>query len=554
LRRFWVYRTTEVDAAVNLCRKALKAKEDDDDARRVALESQTELKKGEAMLADAAQHAAKQRDAKSLREKDAVTDRLIKLAEENEGKVRDAAFKKVEYRMLVKAAGKTVRALDSGLYGERVKDWGPEEVAGVEGEGGGDGGGEEGGEGEAVAEGEEPTSRLETETNTPPEAAPENPEATPEPPAEEAPPAEEEPAAEEKEEQQPPSAPPSQPPSRPGTAPKTPATPVDKMAPHPPIDWHGSGQNLVDHIIELAAAVLSKEKEEDDAATAIIEAEAAKKKAHDKEQKKKGRKGRGDKADRKAKRKHHREEVHGVRIEEKIKEDTVGTGGTDVRASERKAHTGAPPLTPAQVLASSSKFKLSLAVGNELKLGFSIAGKGDYTVNTTVPRGKWVHISYVAFKPPKKRVACYMDGRLIGYEDGVKCYLPMQRIGALSHTLQGFVQEVRYWAVQRTKEEIKQYVARAAGAKRARKRRRDCASGAERTSRRGTRSDVCGNASASRASAEEWEDPAARTPLGPRRSDPARTPPLGPHRSDPAARTPPLGPRRSDPAARTPPL
>lgn len=92
------------------------------------------------------------------------------------------------------------------------------------------------------------------------------------------------------------------------------------------------------------------------------------------------------------------------------------------------------------------------------QLGFSVAGKGEYTVNTSVPRGEWVHIAYVAFKPPKKRVAIYMNGRLIGYEDGVKCKLPMEKIGSDSHCLQGFIQEARYWATQRSKGELKKYM------------------------------------------------------------------------------------------------
>ena len=50
-----------------------------------------------------------------------------------------------------------------------------------------------------------------------------------------------------------------------------------------------------------------------------------------------------------------------------------------------------------------------------------------------------------------------MNGRLIGYEDGVRCSLPMDKIGSASHCVQGFIQEVRYWATQRSKQELRSF-------------------------------------------------------------------------------------------------
>ena len=327
---FWIYRTTAADASVNLIRKTLKARADDDASRKAAATSQVEMLKGEEMLANAAQKAAKDRDAKSVREKDAVTEELIALAENNEKCLRDTAFKRVEYSMLVKAATKTIRELESNQYDELVNDLGPEfvvEEAAVETVAATavSVAVEEEGEGVSEAAPFDEPSRLETETNVPvlEEEEEEATAAT---------------AAEAEAEAEavavfaaPPSAPssrptspalfatPSSPPatatatgSRPGTRAKT---PVDKMAPHPPIDWHGNGQSLVDHVFALAAAVRSSEQAEEDAITAETAADAAKKKARESELKKSGKgkgkgKGKGgSKADRKEKRKNHRETV-----------------------------------------------------------------------------------------------------------------------------------------------------------------------------------------------------------------------------------------------------
>ena len=60
---------------------------------------------------------------------------------------------------------------------------------------------------------------------------------------------------------------------------------------------------------------------------------------------------------------------------ESLQQKTLGTGGIDV-------------------LASSDKIQLSLAVGKNMRPGFSILGKGDYSVGTQeVPREKWVGYS-----------------------------------------------------------------------------------------------------------------------------------------------------------------
>ena len=61
-------------------------------------------------------------------------------------------------------------------------------------------------------------------------------------------------------------------------------------------------------------------------------------------------------------------------------------------------------------------------------------------MNIDLPRGEFVHVAYVAFAPPKKRVAIYVNGRLIGYQDGVKLSLPMEFIGSKENCLQGMVQ------------------------------------------------------------------------------------------------------------------
>ncbi|GMH56465.1 hypothetical protein TL16_g02140 [Triparma laevis f. inornata] len=368
---FWVYRSSARECAMNTTRKALEAGEKKEELAEVAQESMKMLLKGEQMLAELAQRVAKKRSPELMREKERVTEQLIDMAKDNEAKIRAAAYKKIEYRMLVKASSKCLIEYDK----------------------------EEGSELDKLVVNLVLDAHL---PNTPPATA---------------------------------------------ASSNRPFTVGNKMDPPPPIEWHGNGRSLMQHIHAEALLVNVNEKMEEDEIASSAEAkaaarkaeQAAKEKAQKGNKKGKGRRGKADKADRKERRKKHREEVHGVRLEEQIRLETIGTGGVDL-------------------LASSARSKLGLNHTKEGKLGFSVAGKGEFTVNTRVPRGEWVHIAYVAFKPPKKRVAIYMNGRLIGYEDGVKCNLPMDKIGSDSHCVQGFVQEVRYWATQRSKVEIKKYM------------------------------------------------------------------------------------------------
>eukprot|EP00957_Ditylum_brightwellii_P119873 9146901-Ditylum_brightwellii.AAC.1 len=89
------------------------------------------------------------------------------------------------------------------------------------------------------------------------------------------------------------------------------------------------------------------------------------------------------------------------------------------------------------ILASSKKFQLFVAKGNDDKPGFSINGKGIHTFDVQIPRDEWVHIAYVAANPPKKKISLYVNGRFCGRKDGEKCSLPMECIFADKDTFHG---------------------------------------------------------------------------------------------------------------------
>lgn len=503
---FWVYRAPTLECAITTCRKAMEAKGEKEKLQKIAEESNKNLQKGEEMLAELAMRVAKKRTTEIMKEKEKVTEQLIIMAKENEDKIRAAAHKKVVFRMLIKDASRLCKDMDKEKvnYDLLVNDLGPEESDAVVEV-------EETEEEKArkadelalskitqeereavlryrkmletkkplqavehmmvqegmdkeylealvfpknmlveeeqavVAEGAkipilaEETKRSETETNTPnPSVAADvtfDPNMIPKTP--------DVPYSTQLDSQ------------IEGTPPATaassnrPFTATDKMAPPPPIDWHGDGTSFVQYIHTEALQVSMFERQEEESlqASAHAKAEAKRIEKEEREAMAKGKgkgkkvgKGKRSKADRKDKRKKHREEVHGVRLEEQIRQETVGTGGIDI-------------------CASSKKFKLALALGAAGKPGFCVAGKGEYTMDTTqtVPRGRWVHMTYVA-EEKRGRVLIYVDGRCIGYRDHVKCALPMKFIGSDSHSMQGFIQEVRYWAVARNKAEIRQYM------------------------------------------------------------------------------------------------
>ena len=508
---FWVYRSSTLECAINTCRKALAAKDKRDELHDISESSKMNMLKGEEMLADLAKKVAKNRSPDVMKEKERVTEQLIQMAKENEDKIRAFSQKKMEYRMLIKASSRLLRELDGesvpmdsvvnditpaesgappevkfaadadaepepessqkvdkdelalsklsederaavlryrkmlkmkhprqvvlhtmvqeGFDNEYMEDliFSPQQADSAAQEEEEDGDGEDEMKAGLATEPAPEPKRSETETNTPHDAE--------QPSSEEAPKTPDVPYSVQLDAQL------AGPPPDTAASSNRPFTTSNKMAPPPPIDWKGDGNSFAQFIHAEALGVSTREKEEEASLAATIqgkiEAKEEAERAKGKDAKaKKGRRGRNNKAERKEKRKKQREDVHGVRLEEKIRLETVGTGGLDI-------------------LSSSKKYRLALSVGAEGKVGFSVAGKGEYTVNTVVKRGRWTHIAYVAFKPPKKRVVIYVDGRLIGYEDGVKCYLPFDKIGSDTHCLQGFVQEVRYWGTQRSKHELR---------------------------------------------------------------------------------------------------
>lgn len=301
------------------------------------------------MLAELAQRVAKNRSAELLREKERVTEQLIDMAKENEAKIRAAAYKKVEYRMLIKAASKCVIEFDreEGSDVEKlVVNLGPEveeqdcldELPVVKEEK------EEKKANEVVVAG---GSRMETETNVPEGAGEEKQEVERED--------DHKPGSAESEQEGPPKTPATpdvpysevldahlqQTPPQTAASSNRPFTAHSKMDPPPPIEWHGDGASLMRHIHAEALLVSVNEKMEEDEIASSAEAKAAAKKEAEAEAKAKkkgkgkgkGRKGKADKSERKERRKKHREEVHGVRLEEQIRLETIGTGGMDLLAS-----------------------------------------------------------------------------------------------------------------------------------------------------------------------------------------------------------------------------
>lgn len=127
-------------------------------------------------------------------------------------------------------------------------------------------------------------------------------------------------------------------------------------------------------------------------------------------------------------------------LNEKVQREISGRGSLDIIASSEK------------------KIQLSLAVGADEFVGFSIAGQGDYSVNAYVPRGRWTHVAYVACGTPKREVSIYVEGSLAGRVKGVECCLPGEMLFAKQHPLSGCVQEIRYWACKRSKRELNQWM------------------------------------------------------------------------------------------------
>jgi len=310
-----------------------------------AVDAAANLSTGETLLAIVAKDAADSRDAISLRKKDEVTERLIVLAETNENAVRASAFSKVAFRMLIKASRKVLGEMkkENLDFDDLVTNL--EEVK------------------------EEKEDDLQFEEKAAEETKAEEKEEEKEEKEEEKEEVEDKEKKKESEQEKPekieeipiirPDTTASSFSNRPLTAPLFNDADSQNGNPYhgtPRISWTGNGQNLVDRIYELAERAAKDKKTEE-------EEEKAGDPQHDDhnnhgdKKKKKGKKGKDRKEEKKNKRRAHREEVHGLKLEDVIKKETIGLGGLDV-------------------LASSKNARLGLNFAAEGRVGFSVAGKG----------------------------------------------------------------------------------------------------------------------------------------------------------------------------------
>ena len=107
-----------------------------------------------------------------------------------------------------------------------------------------------------------------------------------------------------------------------------------------------------------------------------------------------------------------------------------------------------------QVPATRDKATLEGAVKEKyFSVGFSRLGEADHAFGFECPRGRWVHLAFVASAPPKRRVSLFADGRMVGFCDE-RCKLPMHYLGGKDQAAQCSLQEVRIWKSARSRTEL----------------------------------------------------------------------------------------------------
>lgn len=135
---------------------------------------------------------------------------------------------------------------------------------------------------------------------------------------------------------------------------------------------------------------------------------------------------------RKAKRKQKHEEKFGKSIETRVAEEVGKRGGVET-------------------LFGSDKAMFQLEMGPKDKVGIKVAGKEEAIFNYRCPRERWVHLSFVA---DATGVILLENGQPASRLGDVTVRLPMREIGGRETACQCLMQELRYWKVKRSKEDL----------------------------------------------------------------------------------------------------
>lgn len=142
------------------------------------------------------------------------------------------------------------------------------------------------------------------------------------------------------------------------------------------------------------------------------------------------------KAAKKAKRKQKHEENFGKSIEARIAEEVGKRGGIET-------------------LFGSDKALFQLEMGPKERIGIKVAGEKDQTFNYRCPRERWVHLAFVS---DATGVFLLENGRTASRLRDISVALPMREIGGRETACQCLVQEVRYWKVKRSKEDLVEWM------------------------------------------------------------------------------------------------
>lgn len=142
--------------------------------------------------------------------------------------------------------------------------------------------------------------------------------------------------------------------------------------------------------------------------------------------------GKKKKEARKAKRKQKHEQNFGKNIETRIADEVGKRGGIET-------------------LLGSDKALFQLEMGPKERVGIKIAGKQDQIFNYRCPRERWVHLAFVC---DSAGIILLENGKTASRLQGITVALPMRDIGGRETACQCLVQEVRYWKVKRSKEDL----------------------------------------------------------------------------------------------------
>lgn len=138
------------------------------------------------------------------------------------------------------------------------------------------------------------------------------------------------------------------------------------------------------------------------------------------------------KAAKKAKRKQKHAANFGINLETRITEEASKRGGVET-------------------LFGSEKASFMLEMGPNDRVGIQIAGKNDQIFNYRCPRERWVHLAFVS---DSTGVFLLENGKTASRLRDITVALPMGEIGGKETACQCLMQEVRYWGVKRSKEEL----------------------------------------------------------------------------------------------------